>query len=182
MLITGDIHIPHRANSIPAAFKKLLVPGRINHVLCTGNLCTEEQLEFLRSLSSSVHVVRGDFDEIEGLPETKVVEIGDFKIGLCHGHQIVPWGDSESLATMKRQLGVDILVTGHTHQNALRESDGSWFINPGSITGAYSSLSSKTTPSFILMAMNGPKVINYVYELGPDGKPKIHKTEFSKKA
>ena len=83
MLITGDMHIPHRANSIPAAFKKLLVPGRINHVLCTGNLCTEEQLEFLRSLSSNVHVVKGDFDEISGLPETKTVDIGDFKIGLC---------------------------------------------------------------------------------------------------
>jgi len=181
-LIIGDLHIPHRSNSIPAAFKKLLVPGRINHVLCTGNLCTEEQLEFLRSLSSNVHVVKGDFDEISGLPETKTVDIGDFKIGLCHGHQIVPWGDSESLAALQRQLGVDILVTGHTHQNALREANGSWFINPGSVTGAYSSLASKSTPSFILMAMNGPKVINYVYELGADGKAKVHKTELLKKS
>ena len=117
VLIIGDLHIPHRSNSIPAAFKKLLVPGRINHVLCTGNLCTEEQLEFLRSLSSNVHVVKGDFDEISGLPETKTVDIGDFKIGLCHGHQIVPWGDSESLAALQRQLGVDILGNGNVgHQ------------------------------------------------------------------
>eukprot|EP00943_MAST-04B_sp_MAST-4B-sp1_P000769 g769.t1 len=180
VLILGDMHIPHRANSIPAAFEKLLVPGRVNHVLCTGNVCTEEQLDFLKNLSGNVHCVRGDFDEISGLPETKVVEIGEFKIGLCHGHQVVPWGDSEALGALQRKLGVDILVTGHTHQNALRESNGTLFLNPGSITGAYSSLSSKSTPSFITMAMNGKKVINYVYEL-VDGKKKVNKVEFVKK-
>ena len=58
--------------------------------------------------------------------------------------------------------------------------DGTLFLNPGSITGAYSSLSSKSTPSFITMAMNGKKVINYVYEL-VDGKKKVNKVEFVKK-
>ena len=174
------MHIPHHANAIPAAFEKLLVPGRVNHVLCTGNICTEEQLDYLKNLSGNVHCVRGDFDEITGLPETKVVEIGEFKIGLCHGHQVVPWGDAEALGALQRKLGVDILVTGHTHQNALRESNGTLFLNPGSITGAYSSLSSKSTPSFITMAMNGKKVINYVYEL-VDGKKKVNKVEFIKK-
>ena len=24
--------------------------------------------------------------------------MGQFRIGVCHGHQIVPWGDPESLA------------------------------------------------------------------------------------
>ena len=48
--------------------------------------------------------VRGDFDDpiylpgvVESLPETKVVSVGSFKLGVCHGHQIVPWGDAESL-------------------------------------------------------------------------------------
>ena len=31
-------------------------------------------------------------------PEQKVVNVGQFRIGVCHGHQIVPWGDPESLA------------------------------------------------------------------------------------
>ena len=180
VLVLGDLHIPHRANAIPAAFEKLLVPGRVHHVLCTGNVCTDEQLDYLKTLCGNVHCVRGDFDEITGLPETKVVEIGEFKIGLCHGHQIVPWGDGEALGALQRKLGVDILISGHTHQSALVEKNGTLFINPGSITGAYSSLSSKSTPSFITMAMNGKKVINYVYEL-VDGKKKVNKIEFSKK-
>ena len=39
--------------------------------------------------------VRGDFDEgtflpgvADSLPDTKVVQIGAFKVGLCHGHQV----------------------------------------------------------------------------------------------
>ena len=39
VLLIGDLHIPHRASALPQAFKSLLVPGRIQHVLCTGDLC-----------------------------------------------------------------------------------------------------------------------------------------------
>ena len=40
VLCIGDLHVPHRAAALPARFRALLVPGRIHHVLCTGNLCT----------------------------------------------------------------------------------------------------------------------------------------------
>ena len=73
--------------------------------------------------------------------------MGQFKIGFCHGHQIVPWGDKESLGILQRQLDVDILVTGHTHQFEAFEENGKIFINPGSATGAYSPFA-KYAPSF----------------------------------
>lgn len=41
MLCIGDLHIPHRATDLPAKFKALLVPGKIHHILCPGNLCTQ---------------------------------------------------------------------------------------------------------------------------------------------
>lgn len=44
-----------------------------------------------------------------------MVSIGDFRVGVCHGHQVVPWGDKEALAILQRKLDCDILVTGHTH-------------------------------------------------------------------
>ncbi len=62
-----------------------------------------------------MHAVRGDFDENPALPETKVISIGNFKIGIIHGHQVAPWGDLEALACVQRQLDVDILISGHTH-------------------------------------------------------------------
>ena len=127
VLVLGDLHIPHRCASLPSKFKKLLVPGRIQHILCTGriefvtllrellqlqpyiksfqnsqvrkffsgNLCTKESFDYLKTLANDVHIVRGDFDENTAWPEQKVVSVGQFKIGLCHGHQLVPWGDPE---------------------------------------------------------------------------------------
>ena len=102
VLVLGDLHIPHRASALPAKFKKLLVPGRIQHILCTGNLCTKETVDYLKTLASDVHVVRGDFEENTNYPEQKVVTVGQFRIGVCHGHQVVPWGDQESLALINR--------------------------------------------------------------------------------
>ncbi len=80
------------------------IPGKMNHVLCTGNLVTKEQADFFKSLASDVVMVQGDFDEIANLPAQKVVEIGSFKIGLCHGHQVIPWGDEEALGVLARKV------------------------------------------------------------------------------
>lgn len=41
VLCIGDLHIPHRAVDLPPKFKELLKPGKIHHVLCTGNLCSK---------------------------------------------------------------------------------------------------------------------------------------------
>jgi hypothetical protein len=40
VLCIGDLAVPHRATGIPPQFKALLVPGKIHHCLCTGNLVT----------------------------------------------------------------------------------------------------------------------------------------------
>jgi vacuolar protein sorting-associated protein 29 len=65
------------------------------------------------------------------------VTIGAFRIGLCHGHQIVPWGNTEALAVLQRQLDCDILVSGHTHAFKALNHGGKLFVNPGSATGAH---------------------------------------------
>lgn len=56
VLLIGDLHIPHRVAGIPEKFKKLLVPEKIEAVICTGNLCCPEQFSYLKSLSTDLHV------------------------------------------------------------------------------------------------------------------------------
>ena len=73
-------------------------------------------------------------------PDTKVVTIAGFKLGLVHGHQVVPWADPAALAMLQRQLDVDVLISGHTHKFAAFEYADKFFVNPGSATGAYSAL------------------------------------------
>ena len=64
VLVIGDLHIPHRTYDLPAKFKKLLVPGKIQQIVCTGNVCDKETLDYLRGIAPDVHVVRGDYDEV----------------------------------------------------------------------------------------------------------------------
>ena len=192
------------------------VPGKIQHILCTGNLVTRDTFDYLKTLASDVHVVAGDFDE-GTYPEEKTVTIGDFKIGLCHGHKVVPWGDHESLSTVsqaqahthtqhthtttqkaapkepcpgeqthtqtyirshahthimplknkkvRRQMNVDVLISGHTHEFESFVDDGHLYLNPGSATGAYSATTSKVTPSFALMDIQVPVILQTRPEL-----------------
>ncbi|KAI3960824.1 hypothetical protein MKW92_052655 [Papaver armeniacum] len=181
VLALGDLHIPHRASDLPAKFKSMLVPGKIQHIICTGNLCIKEVHDYLKSLCPDMHITRGEYDEDARYPETKTLTIGQFKLGLCHGHQVIPWGDLDSLAMLQRQLDVDILVTGHTHQFKAYKHEGGVVINPGSATGAYSSITYDVNPSFVLMDIDGLRVVVYVYEL-IDGEVKVDKIDFKKTA
>lgn len=238
VLVLGDLHIPQRASKIPTAFKRMLVPNKMQHVICTGNLSAENYME-LQSLAPNVHVVAGDYDAIATagteipqqqpqqpqqhssqphsspfyhtnnapqitsppsspslsprmFPETLVVQVGAFRVGVIHGHQILPWNSKEALERTRRKLNVDILVTGHSHQNEVsvlhttssndnNEELPHYHINPGSITGAPSALVvGEVIPSFILLAVQDTKVVCYVYEL-VQGEVQVSKTEFNKR-
>uniref|UniRef100_A0A8D0F3W6 Vacuolar protein sorting-associated protein 29 n=1 Tax=Strix occidentalis caurina TaxID=311401 RepID=A0A8D0F3W6_STROC len=178
VLVLGDLHIPHRCSGLPVEFKKLLVPGKIQHILCTGNLCTKESYDYLRTLAGDIHVVRGDSESLN-YPEEKVVTVGQFRIGLIHGHQVIPWGDVASLALLQRQLDVDILISGHTHRFEAFEHENKFYINPGSATGAYSALEMNVIPSFVLMDIQASTVVAYVYQLIEEDV-KVERIEFKK--
>lgn len=133
VLILGDLHVPGRASKIPTPFKRMLVPNKMQHVICTGNVSLEDYEE-LRTLAPNIHVVAGEYDdETSGLvfPESRVLQVGSFRIGVMHGHQILPWKSPEALSAMRRKLNADILVSGHTHKSEVTEQDGMYYhINP----------------------------------------------------
>ncbi|AYO44416.1 Vacuolar protein sorting-associated protein 29 [Malassezia restricta CBS 7877] len=56
VLVIGDLNLPHKAINIPSKFRKLLVPGRIQQVICTGNLINDEvrveKMEYKKILPS----------------------------------------------------------------------------------------------------------------------------------
>ncbi|KAF7722704.1 Vacuolar protein sorting-associated protein 29 [Apophysomyces ossiformis] len=174
VLVIGDLHIPHREHDLPVKFKKLLVPGKIQQIICTGNICDKETLDYLKTIAGDIAVVKGDFDEA-------MITHGNIRIGVLHGHQIIPWGDKESLDITARQMEVDVLLTGHTHKFEAFENNGRFFINPGSATGAYSASPdvSDPIPSFVLMDVQNSTVVTYVYKL-VDNDVKVEKLEYKK--
>ncbi|GJQ10314.1 hypothetical protein GpartN1_g5149.t1 [Galdieria partita] len=174
VLTIGDFHIPSRVAAVPLKFRELLVPGKIQRVLCTGNLCNKETEEFLKVICPEIQITKGDMDDVQSeYPERCVTNIGQLSFGLCHGHQLIPWNDPNCLAALRRDMGVDVLVVGHSHLLKMTETvDGGLIIDPGTATGApvADSLDSKR-PSFILLDIQGSKVIAYTYEIyGEDMK------------
>lgn len=109
-----------------------------------------------------------------------MVTVGQFRIGLTHGHQVVPWADPDNLALVQRQLDVDILISGHTHKFEAYELENKFYINPGSATGAYNALENSTIiPSFVLMDIQNTVVTIYVYQLIGD-EVKVERIEYKK--
>ena len=182
VLVVGDMFLPQRSPDINEQFKAILTPNKVQHVLCLGNIGNQETYDWLKSLSKDFHIVKGDFDQDE-IPEKKVVQIGDFNIGLIHGHQVLPWGDLESLGMVQRSLGCDILIYGHTHKTNVVVKDNVLFINPGSFSGAFSPLIEDIIPSFILMVLTGDEAIVYLYTLNDKNKKfEVNKYDYKKGA
>ena len=48
----------------------------------------QEVHDYLKTLCPDLHITRGEYDEEIKYPETKTLTIGQFKLGLCHGHQV----------------------------------------------------------------------------------------------
>ena len=182
VLVVGDMFLPQRSPDINEQFKSILTPNKVQHVLCLGNIGNQETYDWLKSLSKDFHIVKGDFDQ-EDIPEKKTIQIGDFNIGLIHGHQVLPWGDVNSLGMIQREMGCDTLISGHTHKTNVVVKDNILYINPGSFTGAFSPLIEDTIPSFILMVLTGDEAIVYLYTLNDRNKKfQVNKYDYKKGA
>ena len=180
VLVVGDMFVPQRAQDIDPQFKAILIPNKIQHVLSLGNIGSRESYDWLRSLSNDFHSVKGDFDDGD-MPEKKLVTIGEFKIGMIHGHQVLPLGDAEALSSVARELDCDIFISGNTHQVSVKVLDNKLYINPGSISGAFSNMISDPSPSFVLMVLTGTEAIVYLYVLNDrTQKFEVSKVEYRK--
>jgi vacuolar protein sorting-associated protein 29 len=182
VLVVGDLFIPQRTPDISDQFKTVLTPNKVQHVLCLGNVGNQETYDWLKGLSKDFHIIKGDFDQ-DDEDEKKVIQIGDFNIGIIHGHQVLPWGDLEALGIAQRQLGCDILISGHTHKTQVEVKDNVLFLNPGSFSGAFSPTIEDTIPSFILMVLTGDEAIIYLYTLNDKNKKfEVNKYDYKKGA
>ena len=112
--LISDTHIPDRMKELPEkvfeAFKD------VEMILHAGDVTSQEVIEKLEEIAP-VTAIQGNTDRIVGLdlPKTAVVEAEELKIGVIHG-EVYPRADTQQLHYLAKQLGVDILVSGHSHQ------------------------------------------------------------------
>lgn len=62
-------------------------------------------------------------------------------------------------------MGVDILISGHNHQMKLSRVGKITLMNPGSLTGAFSPLTTEVTASFLIIEFKPNSIVIYPYEI-----------------
>lgn len=152
VLIIGDFHIPDRATQIPVEFKKILRGTTFDMILCTGDFTTRKTFKWLHSLGKAKCVI-GNMDRGLKLHKGRKTMVRGLAIGLIHGSEIHPRGDTDKLVEKAKEMKANILVYGHTHLAEVTQKDGVLLINPGSVTGAPSGTGEWNIPTFIILEL-----------------------------
>ena len=103
-------------------------------IIHAGDVVSSKVIEQLSKIAP-IHVVRGNMDApdlIATLPATKTLRVGDWNIGIVHGHE-GHGGD-----TRRRALDafgsehLDCVMFGHSHKPLKERLNGTLLFNPGS--------------------------------------------------
>ena len=96
------------------------------HIVHGGDIGSQDVLREL-SLIAPITAVRGNNDKgswAASLPETKLVQLEDLLIYVIH--------DLAQLDLEPQAAGINVVVSGHSHQPLIQEREGVLYINPGS--------------------------------------------------
>ena len=180
LLIIGDTHIPERASVIPKEITDKIESVKFDFILCTGDLEDESVMRYLSHLGK-LYVCRGNMD-YPPLPKEVKIDLKNFTVGLIHGDAIYPRGNPRKLAKEAQRIGVDILISGHTHSLSVRETKNGGekllLLDPGSATGVWGGGPASKIPSFIILEIDNEHATIHAFELVDNSiKETVHKFE-----
>lgn len=168
ILVIGDTHIPKRAMGLSPLLinelNTLSAKKLFEFVIFTGDVVkSPETIRFFKNLAKKKFlIVQGNMDYYYGNIEAPLYDSLSItlkndtylNIGITHGAEIHPRGDKEELINIAKENNVNLLIFAHTHlAEILLSSDGILLLNPGSFTGAWSFVASRT-PSFIIIKVD----------------------------
>ena len=109
-----------------------------NHdAMLLGKLPTDDEHRKLYGLDYTASVITADNRAwLDSLPESLEIELGGLAIAVFHGSPWAPlteyvYPDHRDFGRFA-QLGVDVVVLGHTHRQLVHEVGGVTIVNPGS--------------------------------------------------
>jgi putative phosphoesterase len=130
--VISDTHLPRGSRALPEACVKLLRGADL--ALHAGDFVAAAFLEELRAIGPPVEGVSGNMDEPalkESLPQQRVVEVGQVRIGMVH--DAGPRTGREARLAARFE-DCDAVVYGHTHVPQVERFQQLWILNPGSPT------------------------------------------------
>ena len=88
--------------------------------------------ELSKDFAGEAYAVVGNCDYSNEYPVERVIELNSVKILATHGHAYNVKYGLHNLYYRAQELGVDIALFGHTHQELIIEENGITLMNPGS--------------------------------------------------
>jgi len=157
--VISDTHIPERASKIPEVVFEIF--KGVDMILHAGDLVSPDVLEELEQIAPT-KCSQGNMDRAYGvkLPKNVFIEIEGLKIGLDHG-EVYPKGDTQQLKYIAMEMGVEVLITGHTHWSFIKEVGNVLLLNPGSPT-----VPRLSDPSVMLLEINNKKIDAQIIKIG----------------
>jgi putative phosphoesterase len=157
--VISDTHIPERALKIPEKIFEIFKD--VEMILHAGDLVSMDVLSELDNLAPTI-CVQGNMDRLYGLklPRQEIIKVDGIKIGLDHG-EVYPRGDTQQLKYIGLEMGVDVLITGHTHSSFITEVDKILLLNPGSPT-----VPRLTDPSVMLIEVVDKNMDTNIIKIG----------------
>ena len=157
--VISDTHIPERASKIPEVIFEIF--KGVDMILHAGDLVSPDVLEELEQIAPT-KCSQGNMDRAYGvkLPKNIFLEIEGVKIGLNHG-EVYPRGDTQQLKYIAMEMGVEVLISGHTHWSFIKEVGDVLLLNPGSPT-----VPRLSDPSIMLLEINNKKIDAQIVKIG----------------
>ncbi|MDY9922474.1 YfcE family phosphodiesterase [Methanobacterium sp.] len=157
--VISDTHIPERTDHIPEIVFKVFEGADL--ILHAGDLVSLEIKDQLEDVAPTI-CVQGNMDRYRGLdlPQRKKLNLEGTKIGLSHG-EVYPRGDTQQLQYIGLEMGVEVLITGHTHWSFIKELPDMLLLNPGSPT-----VPRLSDPSVMLIELEDGKLDANIVKIG----------------
>jgi hypothetical protein len=141
--VVSDIHDNLSALNI---FFELIVKetdeNKIENIICCGDVTNEETLkELLSKFAGTIYLVKGNgeiyqeenlvkYKNIKYLGRYNTVELGNFKIGICHEPIFIK-------TLFEKEKNLSFIFYGHTHKPWLSMKNKATIINPGTLGGVF---------------------------------------------
>lgn len=96
-----------------------------------GDFTTTTVLDHFQDIAPQLYAVHGNADEravIDQLPSERMIIESGVNIAMTHRKR----GGETGLMMFGREQGADIVVSGHTHNPTILQTDGPLLVNPGS--------------------------------------------------
>jgi len=127
--VISDTH-----GSVKECINTLLHINNIDKVIHLGDN-TNDAVEIASITQIETIFVKGNCDVYDhNTPEEMLIELNSKKILITHGHKYNVKSGLNNLYYRGKELGVDVVLFGHSHNPLIVDYDNIIFFNPGSTT------------------------------------------------